>query len=53
MNGLLSYCADLPTITVKAGEVLIEQGRDAGALYVLVDGALVIEHRPVPAGGEW
>src|SRR6266511_2672994 len=37
MNGLVSYCADLPTITVNAGEVLIERGRDAGALYVLVD----------------
>ena len=36
MNGLLSYCTDLPTTTVGVGEVLIEQGRDAGALYVLV-----------------
>ena len=48
MNGLLSYCTDLPTTTVGAGEVLIEQGRDAGALYVLVDGALVIERDGVP-----
>jgi CRP-like cAMP-binding protein len=48
MNGLLSYCADLPTTTVDAGEVLIEQGNDAGALYVLVDGALVIERDGVP-----
>ncbi|MEO5839574.1 MAG: Crp/Fnr family transcriptional regulator [Acidimicrobiales bacterium] len=43
MNGLLSYCTDLPIITLTAGEVLIEQGADAGALYVLVEGALVVE----------
>jgi CRP-like cAMP-binding protein len=48
MNGLLSYCADLPTTTVDAGEVLIHQDHDAGALYVLVEGALVIERDGVP-----
>ena len=43
MDGLLAQCADLPTKTIDAGECLIEQGHDPGPLYVLVEGALVIE----------
>ena len=43
MTGLLAHCADLPMTTVSAGECLIEQGRDPGALFVLIEGALVVE----------
>ena len=48
MDGLLAHCADLPTVTIAAGECLIEQGAPAGALYVLVEGALVVERDGIP-----
>jgi CRP/FNR family transcriptional regulator, cyclic AMP receptor protein len=48
MDGLLAHCADLPMVTIAAGECLIEQGAEAGALYVLVEGALVVERDGIP-----
>jgi CRP/FNR family transcriptional regulator, cyclic AMP receptor protein len=40
---LLPHCADIPVITVSAGDVLIEQGSPPPAIFVLVEGAMAIE----------
>jgi CRP-like cAMP-binding protein len=40
---LLELARDLPTISVEAGDVLVRQGRPAPAIFVLVDGRLVLE----------
>src|SRR3954453_5343321 len=40
---LLAMSDDLPEVTVQAGEVLIAQGTPAPAIYVLVEGSLIIE----------
>jgi CRP-like cAMP-binding protein len=42
-DDLLALSAELPTVTVEAGEALIEQGRSAPAIYVLVDGSVTLE----------
>lgn len=43
MRDVLDHCADLPLVTVAEGEVLIDQGRPGGPIYVLVSGELTIE----------
>jgi CRP-like cAMP-binding protein len=48
MREILEQCADLPIREMAAGEVLIEQGETPGALYVLDQGAVVIERDGVP-----
>ncbi len=48
MESLLALTEDLPMVTLGAGDVLIEQGADPGPLYILVSGALTIEHGGVP-----
>ncbi len=48
MDGLLAHCTDLPLVTVEPDSVLIEQDTDPAALYVLVEGALVIERDGIP-----
>ena len=40
---LLPQCADIPVISVSAGEVLIEQGSPPPAIFVLVEGAVAID----------
>ena len=40
---LLSLSTDLPLVEVAAGEVLVTQGTPAPAIYVLVEGSMVIE----------
>jgi CRP/FNR family cyclic AMP-dependent transcriptional regulator len=44
MDDLLTLAADLPTVTLQPGEVLIEHGSTPGRLWVLVDGAIEVEH---------
>ena len=44
MNDLLTLTADLPSMPVPAGEVLITEGTRPGRLLVLVSGSVVIEH---------
>jgi len=43
MADLLRYCADLPIVQVPAGECVVQQGRDAEAMYILIDGAVQME----------
>ena len=43
VTDLLALAADLPLATLAPGDVLIEEGSDAGPLYVLVSGSVVIE----------
>ena len=43
MRELLEQCRDLPTVSIDGGALLIEQGQAPGALYVLIDGELVVE----------
>lgn len=45
---LLDEARDLPTITVPAGEVLIEEGTHVGRLLVLVTGAVQVERDGTP-----
>jgi CRP-like cAMP-binding protein len=40
---LLPYAAALPRTTVPAGEVLLAEGSEPGAMYVLASGAVQIE----------
>lgn len=40
---LLPLAADLPVVSIAAGDVLIEQGDPAPAMYVLIEGSLFIE----------
>jgi len=42
MSTVLQLCNDLPERTLGAGEALIEEGKKAGGLFVLVDGAVEI-----------
>jgi CRP/FNR family transcriptional regulator, cyclic AMP receptor protein len=44
---LLPYCADIPTVSVPEGEILIEQGAPAMAIYILVEGAVAIDRDDV------
>jgi CRP/FNR family cyclic AMP-dependent transcriptional regulator len=44
MNDLLALTADLPSMPVPAGEVLITEGIRPDRLLVLVSGSVVIEH---------
>lgn len=48
MADLLALTADLPTVTVPAGEVVVEEGAPAGRMLVLVSGSVVVEHDGVP-----
>jgi CRP-like cAMP-binding protein len=43
VTDLLALSADLPLKTIAAGDVLIEEGAEAGPLYVLVSGSVEIE----------
>ncbi len=43
MRELLDHCRDLPIIELGEGDVLIEQGRHEGPLYVMIDGSVVVE----------
>ena len=44
MSDLLTLTADLPSMPVRAGEVLITEGARPDRLLVLVSGSVVIEH---------
>lgn len=44
MADLLGLTADLPSVTVPAGDVVIEEGAPSGHLLVLVSGGVVVEH---------
>lgn len=44
MTDLLAYAADLPLLTMAASETLIEEGSRPDRMYVLQQGAVVIEH---------
>ncbi len=48
MTDLLAFTADLPTESVRAGDVLITEGSPPGRMLVLVTGSVVIEHDGVP-----
>ena len=48
VTDLLTFTADLPTESVRAGDVLITEGSPAGRMLVLVTGSVVIEHDGVP-----
>lgn len=45
---LLGLTADLPTVTVPAGAVVVEEGAPAGRMLVMVSGSVVVEHDEVP-----
>jgi CRP/FNR family cyclic AMP-dependent transcriptional regulator len=45
---LLSLTADLPTVTVPEGVVVVEEGAPAGRMLVMVSGSVLIEHDDVP-----
>jgi CRP/FNR family cyclic AMP-dependent transcriptional regulator len=44
LTDLLAFAADLPLQTVAPSETLIEEGSRPGRMYVLQQGAVVIEH---------
>jgi len=48
VTDLLGFAADLPLVTVAPSETLIEEGAHPGRMYVLQQGAVVIEHDGVP-----
>jgi CRP/FNR family cyclic AMP-dependent transcriptional regulator len=48
MTELLEHCTDLPVRRIDAGEVLIEEGSDPGALLVLASGSVTVERDDVP-----
>jgi CRP-like cAMP-binding protein len=48
VTAILGHCADLPVQAVPAGEVLISEGSEPGALLVLISGAVTIERNGVP-----
>ena len=48
VTDLLAFSADLPTESVRAGDVLIAEGSPAGRMLVLVSGSVVLEHDGVP-----
>jgi CRP/FNR family transcriptional regulator, cyclic AMP receptor protein len=45
---LLAASADLPTVSVAPGEILVQQGESAAAIYVLQSGGMVIERDGEP-----
>lgn len=45
---LVEMCAELPRVSVAAGDVVIEHGRPPGELLILVDGEVNIEHDGSP-----
>jgi CRP/FNR family transcriptional regulator, cyclic AMP receptor protein len=45
---LLALTADLPTVTVPAGDVVVAEGAPPGRMFVLASGSVVIEHDDVP-----
>ena len=45
---LLTFTGDLPSLTVPAGETVIEEGAPSGRMLVLVSGSVVVEHDGVP-----
>jgi len=48
MADLLDLTADLPTVTVPEGVVVLEEGAPAGRMLVMVSGSVVVEHDGVP-----
>jgi CRP-like cAMP-binding protein len=42
MSAILEVCTDLPERTFAAGEMLIEDGTEAGVVYILVDGLVEV-----------
>lgn len=44
MHSLLELTSELPSVTLKPDELLIEQGAQPGPLYILVSGTLTVEH---------
>ena len=48
MIDLLAYCADLPVRHVDADEVLIEEGSEPAALFILKSGWVTVERDDVP-----
>ncbi|MGY2874917.1 CRP/FNR family transcriptional regulator, cyclic AMP receptor protein [Marmoricola sp. URHA0025 HA25] len=48
MTDLLAYATELPLLSVAPGETLIEEGTSPGRMFVLQEGAVVIEHDGVP-----
>lgn len=48
MLDLLALCADLPTLAVPAGEVLIESDTLTSRMYVLASGSVTVERDDTP-----
>ncbi len=48
MTELLKLSAGQPEISLDDGDVLVEEGANPGAMFVLVEGEVVIEHDGVP-----
>ena len=42
MTGLLERCAELPTLDLDEGDVLVEEGLRTGEMYVGLDGAFAV-----------
>lgn len=45
---MLEFCADLPTLIIPEGEVLIAEGADPSRLLVLISGSVTVEKDGVP-----
>ena len=45
MNEVIDLCADLPQRTFHAGDVILEEGKRAGVLYVLAEGSVEVLKR--------
>ena len=45
---MLEFCADLPTLHVPEGDVLIAEGADPSRLLVLISGSVTVEKDWVP-----
>jgi CRP-like cAMP-binding protein len=45
---ILAVCAGLPRIVIPTGSHVIEQGAKRGALFVLVEGAVIIDSDNIP-----
>jgi CRP/FNR family transcriptional regulator, cyclic AMP receptor protein len=48
MSSIIEDCAHLPRLTVRGGDVVIEQGQRFGKVVVLVDGGVVVERDGTP-----
>ncbi len=48
MADLLELCADLPVLSVPAGEVLIAEGAEPSRMLVLISGSVTVEKDGVP-----